>query len=149
MRFNKRVQGLGFRVQGRRARTAFSLVEVMIVVVIIGLMATVVTYATMGYLEKAKKQKARADLATLSGAVDSFYLKESRFPTNQEGLKILAPEFVKVLPNDPWGHPYQYVSPGKNGPYDILSFGADGREGGTGGDADVSSGDVEAVKVKK
>jgi general secretion pathway protein G len=148
MRFNERVQGLGFRVQRRRVRAGFSLVEVMIVVVIIGLMAGVVTYATMGYLEKAKKQKAKADLATLSGAVDSFYLQNNRFPTNQEGLKLLAPEFVKVLPNDPWGHAYQYVSPGKNGPYDILSYGADGREGGTGADADVSSADVDVASAK-
>lgn len=134
-----------------RAAAAFSLVEVMIVVVIIGLMATIVTYATTGYLEKAKKQKAKADLATLAGAVDSYYLHNGRFPTNQEGLKVLAPEFIKALPNDPWGHPYQYVSPGKTGPYDIVSYGGDGREGGTGSDADISSSDfdVTAAKEKK
>jgi general secretion pathway protein G len=146
MRFS-RVQGSGFRVQEReripRRRSAFSLVEVMIVVVIIGLMATMVTFATTRYLDKAKRQRARADIVTLSGAVDSFYLHNGKFPTNQEGLKVLAPEFIKNLPGDPWGHPYQYVQPGRSGPYDIISFGADGREGGTGGDADISSADID------
>src|SRR3954447_2224397 len=97
----------------RSAKRGFSLVEVMIVVVIIGLMATMVTFATTRYLDKAKHQRARADIVTLGGAVDSFYLHNGRFPANQEGLKILAPEFIKNLPNDPWGHAYQYAQPGR------------------------------------
>ena len=127
---------------------AFSLVEVMIVVVIIGLMAGVVAYATAGYLEKAKKQRARSDIATYSGAVDAFYLAKGRYPDNQEGLKVLVPEFIKLLQNDPWGRPYQYVQPGKGGAYDIISYGADGREGGTGADADISNWDVEVMELK-
>src|SRR5215217_5209717 len=110
------------------ARRAFSLIDVMI----IGLLAGVVPYATTNYMDKAKRQKARSDIATYSGAVDAFYLDKSRFPTNQEGLKILVPEFVKLLQNDPWGRPYLFVQPGKNGKYDIISYGADGREGGAG-----------------
>src|SRR5690242_11054036 len=101
----------------RRGRgRGFSLVEVMIVVVIIGLMSTMVVFATTRYLDKAKRQRARADIVTLSGAVDSFYLHNGKFPSNQEGLKILAPEFIKTLPNDPWGNAYQYVQPGRSGP---------------------------------
>src|SRR3954469_6150847 len=124
-------------------RTAFSLIEIMIVVVIIGLLAGLVTYATTGYLDRAKRQRAKADIATFGGAVDSFYLEHGRFPENSEGLRVLAPQFVKVVQNDPWGRPYQYVQPGKKGPYDIISYGADGREGGSGADADVSNSDLE------
>ena len=131
-------------------RRAFSLVEVMIVVVIIGLMAGVVAYATSGYLERAKKQRARSDIAVYSGAVDSFYLAKGRYPDNQEGLKALVPEnFIKMVQNDPWGHPYQYVQPGKEHVYDIISYGADGQEGGTGADADITNWDVEVVELRK
>ena len=121
---------------------AFSLIEVMIVVVIIGLLAGVVTYATREYLERAKRQRARADIAVLTGAVDAFYLDKGRYPENQEGLKVLVPGFVKSLPSDPWGRPYQYVQPGKRAAYEIVSYGADGREGGSGADADVASYDA-------
>ncbi len=138
MRFSE----LGFR-------RAFSLIEVMIVVVIIGLLAGVVTYATTSYLDKAKRQRARSDIATYSGAVDAFYLDKGRFPTNQEGLKVLVPEFIKLLQNDPWGRPYQFVQPGKSGKYDVISYGADGREGGNGADVDITNADIETVpKVK-
>ena len=123
----------------RRHCRAFSLIEVMIVVVIIGLLAGVVTYATREYLERAKKQRARADIAVLAGAVDAFYLDKGRYPENQEGLRVLVPGFVKSLPSDPWGRPYQYVQPGRRAAYEIVSYGADGREGGSGADADVAS----------
>ena len=142
-------------VRSRRTsagRRGFSLVEVMIVVVIIGLLAGVVTYATTGYLERAKRQKARADIHTLAGAVDSYYLANGRIPENREGLQVLAPDFIKVLPKDPWGNAYVYVQPGKSGAassFDIISFGADGREGGTGADADITSNDVEVKEAVK
>jgi len=132
----------------RSNKSGFSLIEVMIVVVIIGLMAGLVTYATAGYLDKAKRQRARSDIATYSGAVDAFYLAKSYYPGNQDGLKILTPEFIKVLQNDPWGRPYQYVQPGKSGPFDIICYGADGREGGTGADSDITNWDVEVVEMK-
>src|SRR5438105_4823380 len=92
-----------------RTTQGFSLVEIMIVVVIIGLLAGLVTYATTGYLDRAKQQRAKADIATFSGAVDSFYLEYGRFPDNSEGLRVLVPTFVKTLQNDPWGRPYQYL----------------------------------------
>jgi general secretion pathway protein G len=133
----------------RFSRKAFSLVEVMIVIVIIGLMAGLVTYATTGYLERAKKQRARSDVATYAGAVDSYYLAHGFYPDNREGLRALAPEFIKVLQNDPWGHPYQYVQPGKDHPYDIICYGADGKEGGSGADADITNWDQEVIDIKK
>src|SRR5439155_24404726 len=129
-------------------RRAFSVVEIMIVVVIIGLMAGLVTYATAGYLERAQRQRARSDVATYAGAIDAYYLAKGSYPDNQQGLKALVPEFIKVLQNDPWGHPYQYVSPGRGGPFDIISYGADGREGGSGADADISNWDVEVAEIK-
>jgi general secretion pathway protein G len=134
-----------------RSPHAFTLVEVMIVVVIIGLLAGVVVYSTAGYMDRAKRQKARADISTLSGAVDSYYLANSRHPTNQEGLQVLVPGFIKLLPKDPWGNPYAYVQPGINGPgsFDIISYGADGRLGGTGADADITSNDVETKEAVK
>ena len=128
----------------RLFRPAFSLIEVMIVVVIIGILAGAVTFATREYLERAKRERARSDIATYSGAVDSFYLDQGRYPTNQEGLKALAPNFVKVIQNDPWGRPYQYVCPGRTAAFEIITYGADGREGGTGADADLSSADISA-----
>ena len=70
-------------------------------------------------------------------------------PDNREGLQALVPGFIKVLPKDPWGNPYAYVQPGKTGPYDILSYGADGREGGSGADADITSNDVEVKELPK
>ena len=128
--------------------SGFSLIEVMIVVVIIGLMAGIVTYATSGYLEKAKEKRARADIAHYAGAVNAFYLDKGRFPTNQEGLKVLVPQFITVLQNDPWGRPYQYVQPGKKGEFDVITYGSDGREGGSGADADITNWDVEVQPAK-
>ena len=128
---------------------AFTLIEIMIVVVIMGLLAGVVTYATTGYLERAKRTKARSDISTFAGAVDSFYLATGKMPDHREGLQALVPGFIKVLPKDPWGNPYAYVQPGKTGPYDILSYGADGREGGSGADADITSNDVEVKELPK
>ena len=118
----------------------------MIVVVIIGLMAGVITYATAGYLARAKRIRARSDISTLAGAVDQFHIDKGRYPENSEGLKVLVPEFIKTIQPDPWGHPYQYVQPGKGGAYDVISLGADGREGGTGADADITNWDIEQSK---
>jgi general secretion pathway protein G len=131
------------------SQRGFSLIEVMIVVVIIGIMAGVVTYATTGYLERAKHIRAQSDLATYSGGVDQFYLANGRYPDNQEGLSVLVPQFITKLHNDPWGRPYQYVQPGKGGPFDLISYGADGREGGTGADADLTNWDAEVTELKK
>src|SRR5258705_11103282 len=98
---------------GRALRRAFSLIEIMIVVVIIGLMAGVVTLATTGYLERAKKDRARSDLATYSTALDSFYLQKGPVPATQERPKALVPDFIKAITNDPGGQPYQHLDPGR------------------------------------
>lgn len=136
-----------------RAAGGFSLVEVMIVIVIIGLMAGVVTVNVQSYMDKAKQNTARQEIATIVKALDTFYATYSRYPTSDEGLESLAkasekiPEaMLKGVPNDPWGRPYQYNVPGVSGPYDLISYGADGREGGEGKDADITG---ETIQNKK
>ena len=136
-----------------RAAGGFSLVEVMIVIVIIGLMAGVVTVNVQSYMDKAKQNTARQEIATIVKALDTFYASYSRYPTSDEGLECLAkasekiPEaLIKGVPTDPWGRPYQYVVPGASGPYDVMSFGADGREGGEGKDMDITSDSIQSKK---
>ena len=136
------------RCRPRFAR-GFSLMEIMIVIVIIGLLAGVVTLNVRSYLSKAKQETARHEIATMMHAVETFNATYNRYPTNEEGLGILCkatdkfPEGLlnsKTVPIDPWGHPYQYNCPGSDGsPYEIISYGADGKEGGDGYNADISS----------
>jgi general secretion pathway protein G len=104
----------------------------MIAVVILGLLASIAVYSYSRYLDRAKQQKARTDINTFVNALDLFHGDRGQYPDNQEGLKALVPEFIKSLPNDPWGRPYQYVQPGRTAAFDIVSYGADGREGGVG-----------------
>ena len=125
----------------------FSLVEIMVVLVIIGLLAGLVTVNVRGYLIRAKQDAARSELATIINAVETFYTEHDRYPTNDEGLRILAepsPRLPEPLldrePVDPWGRPYLYNQPGRDGPYEVLSMGADGREGGEAASADADLG---------
>lgn len=127
-------------------RTAFSLVELIVVMVIIGLLSSLVAVQTRSYLIASKQNAARAEIATIVSALESFYADQSRYPSNEEGLAALAagtssfPDgFLKKIPVDPWGNDYEYVSPAAAGPFEIVCLGGDGREGGEGGDADISS----------
>ncbi len=131
-------------------RGGFSLIEIMVVLVIIGLLAGVVTLNVRGYLAKAKQNTARMEIATLSNALESYYTSTDRYPTNEEGLEVLTkksdwqPEpLIKQVPVDPWGRGYFYNNPGKSEPYEVISLGADGREGGEGADADIVSSDLK------
>lgn len=133
----------------RRIR-AFSLLEVMIVIVIIGMLAGVVTVNVRGYLIKAKQNTARQEMATIVGALETFYATYNRYPTNDEGLEILSRPSSKLpeallsgVPIDPWSGEYQYNSPGATGPYEVICFGADGSEGGEGADSDITSDDLK------
>lgn len=134
----------------RRDRRAFSLVELMIVIVIIGLLAGMVTINVRSYMMKARASTAKAEIATIVQALNTFYTTYGRYPTNEEGLDVLLrpteklPEpLLEGNPKDPWGNPYQYNSPGQAGPFEVVSWGADGREGGEGADADVSSANLK------
>ncbi len=131
-------------------RAAFSLVEIMVVLVIIGLLAGVVTINVRGHLVRAKQNTARMEIATLCNAIDTFYTIHSRYPTNEEGLAILATNvdqnepLLKQVPVDPWGRSYEYIQPGRSQPYEVMSLGADGREGGEGADGDIASSSLGA-----
>jgi len=128
----------------RRARTreeGFTLVEMMVVIVIIGLLATIVIINVMPAADRAAVTKARADIATLEQAVDMYRIDNLRYPTTEEGLNALtAGNYLRRLPNDPWNHPYRYALPGPEGkPFLISTLGADGREGGDGENADLTN----------
>ena len=130
-------------------RRGFSLVEIMIVIVIMGLLATAVTINVRGYIIKSKQNIARQDISVMVAALGSFWADNNRYPTNDEGLTILARKsdktgepYLTKDPVDPWGHAYVYNGPGRKGPFEVICLGGDGREGGDGADADISSDDV-------
>jgi general secretion pathway protein G len=117
----------------------FTLVELMVVIVILGLLATIVLINVMPALGRAKTETARASVVRLEQAIDMYNLTNGRLPTREEGLQVLVTSRVLTrLEPDPWGNAYLYKIPGGNGrPYNVLSLGADGREGGTGENADI------------
>jgi general secretion pathway protein G len=136
-----------------RRAAGFTLVELMVVIVIIGLLATVVMINVMPSQDRAMQEKARADVSTLEQALDTYRLDNLSYPTTEQGLQALRqapgglarPEryrnggYIRRLPDDPWGHPYQYRRPGREGAFDVFSLGADGTEGGDGDNADIGN----------
>jgi general secretion pathway protein G len=128
----------------------FTLVELIVVVIIIGLLAGLVVPQFIKQEEKATAKAARAQIELLGTALDTYRLDVGRYPTTQEGLQALnqkpggvdrwdGPYLKKDVPPDPWGKPYIYKSPGDHGPYDITSLGADGIAGGQENNQDVNS----------
>jgi general secretion pathway protein G len=113
----------------------------MVVIVIIGLLATVVVINVMPAQDTARMRKAEADIATLEQGIEMYRLNRMNYPSGGDGLQALVAEgFIKRLPEDPWGNPYRYAAPGRNGAgFDVYSYGADGREGGEGDDADIGN----------
>ncbi len=133
----------GFESSRRSAEHGFTLVELMVVLLILGLLATVVIINVLPATDKAAETKAKADVATLESATELYRVSKLAYPSAADGLQALAREgYVKRLPKDPWGNPYHYAAPGRDGrPFDIYSYGADGREGGEGKDADIGNWD--------
>lgn len=142
----------GFTPPRRSAEHGFTLVELMVVIVIIGLLATIVAFNVIPAGDTGKVTKAKADIAQLEGGLEMYRLQIGSFPTTTQGLQALRAVpagvnaaqyqrggYIKKLPDDPWGRPYLYASPGRHGEADVWSLGADGKEGGEGVDADIGS----------
>lgn len=137
----------------RRKKNGFTLVELMVVIVIIGLLATIVALNVIPSGDTARVQKAKADIATIEQALEMYRLQQNNYPTTAQGLAALTSPpaglanpaayqpggYIKRLPDDPWGRPYLYASPGKHGAADVWTNGADGQEGGEGINADIGS----------
>ncbi len=133
----------------RNNQEGFTLIELMVVILIIGLLATIVVRNLRGVTDRAKRTKAEADISELKQALDSYYLDNGNYPTTEQGLQALvsAPTsgpvpsdyetggYIEGVPLDPWGHPYVYESDGSS--YTLKSYGADGQPGGTGKNADI------------
>jgi general secretion pathway protein G len=129
----------------------FTLVEMLVVITIIGLIMGLIGPRVLNYLSESKVKAARIQLQSFGSALDLFYLDAGRYPSTSEGLAALVQRTAGVaawngpylkggsLPNDPWNHPYIYRSPGERSPYEIISYGSDGQEGGSGIAADIST----------
>jgi general secretion pathway protein G len=130
------------------APRGFTLIEIMVVVVIIGLLAAIVAPNLIGNIDTAAVNRAKQDIRAIETALNLYRLEHYRYPTTDEGLEVLTggegrKQFLRRVPVDPWNHPYQYVYPGRNGEFDVFSLGADGREGGEGVNAVIGNWDLD------
>ena len=148
--FSFRPQSAARRIQANIQR-GFTLIELMVVLVIIGVLAALIVPNVIGAADEARVTAARTDITNVMGALKRYRLDNQRYPTAEQGLGALinrpssgpAPmnwkPYLEKLPNDPWGRPYQYLNPGVKGEVDVMSFGADGQSGGEGNNADIGS----------
>jgi len=140
-------------IQEQKTQKGFTLIEIMVVIVIIGVLATLIIPRLMSRPDEARVIAARQDVATIVSALKLYRLDIGRYPTSEQGLKALIAKpseepiptnwkmggYLDRLPNDPWGKPYQYLSPGLTGEMDVFSFGADGKLGGVELDTDIGN----------
>jgi len=140
------------QVRGTRhaGQAGFTLVEMLVVITIIGLIMGLIGPRVLNYLSESRVKASKIQLQSFSSALDLFYLDAGRFPSAAEGLAALVQRTPGVtswngpylkggnVPSDPWNHSYLYRTPGEHGPYDIVSYGSDGQEGGSGTAADIS-----------
>lgn len=128
----------------------FTLIELLVVIIILGLLSALVAPKFFGKVDKAKQKAAKTQIELFGSALDEFRLDNGRYPTSGEGLDALrvkpgglanwdGPYLPKQIPLDPWGKAYVYKSPGDKGPYDLISYGADGAPGGENNDKDIVS----------
>ena len=135
----------------RHRSRGFTLLELMVVIVIIGVLAALIAPKVLENVDKAKITAANADISNLMNALKMYKLDNGRYPSGDQGLQALVSKpttgsmpgnwrsYLDKLPDDPWHHPYQYANPGVHGEIDVFSFGADGQAGGEGKDADIGS----------
>ena len=135
----------------RRSSRGFTLLELMVVIVIIGVLAALIAPSVLSRVGQAKVTAAQTDISTIMNALKTYKLDNGRYPSQDQGLQALVarpttgsipPNWKSTLdklPDDPWHHPYQYANPGVHGEIDVFSFGADGQPGGEGDDADIGS----------
>jgi len=142
------------RAKGRLRRDAgLTLIELMVVVVILALLAVVIVPRVIDRPDQARAARAMADIAAISSALNLYRLDNSAYPTTEQGLAALVTRptsapvpgnwassgYLQNLPVDPWGQPYLYLTPGVHGAFDLVSLGADARQGGSGADADITN----------
>jgi general secretion pathway protein G len=144
------------KIRHSNLQRGFTLIEIMVVVVIMGILAALVVPKLMGRADDARIVAAKQDISTIMQALKLYKLDNQRYPTTEQGLTALLSKpttgpaangwktggYVDKLPKDPWGNPYQFLSPGIKGEVDIFSLGADGQPGGTGNDADIGSWEI-------
>ena len=135
----------------RHRSRGFTLLELMVVIVIIGVLAALIAPKVLENVDKAKITAAQADISNLMNALKMYKLDNGRYPSGDQGLQALVSKpttgsmpgnwrsYLDKLPDDPWHHPYQYANPGVHGEIDVFSLGADGQPGGEGNDADIGS----------
>jgi len=132
----------------------FTLIEIMVVVIILGILAAIVAPNVIGRIDDAQAARVQQDLRGIESALKFYRLDNFSYPTSEQGLDALVTkpadpnirnwkQYLDRLPKDPWGNPYQYLSPGNNGEIDIYTLGRDGRPGGEGVDADVGNWELE------
>jgi len=140
-----------------RASLGFTLIEIMVVIVILGILAGLIVPRLTDKPEKARVVKAELQIESLITALKEFKLDNGFYPTTEQGLQALVSKpsigrtprnyppdgYLSKIPKDPWGNEYIYISPGEHGDFDLMSLGADGEEGGEGFDADITSWELE------
>jgi general secretion pathway protein G len=139
-----------------RSESGFTLLEIMVVVVIIGLLAAIVAPKLIGNIDTAQVNRAKQDIRSIETALNLYRLDNFKYPTTDQGLQALvtnpgetvAPNwkpggYLPRLPRDPWNNPYHYRYPGQHGDFDVWTYGADGKEGGDGTNADIGNWNIE------
>lgn len=129
----------------RRSESGFTLIEIMVVVIILGILVSLIAPNIFGVLDDAEITATRAQMRNVEVALDMYRMNHSRYPTTEEGLEaLLNPPnrergYIDSIPKDSWDNQYIYRYPGENGEYDLMSYGRDGQEGGEGQDSDIGN----------